>query len=106
MMNGIDTNPIPVGPQPATITGRLARVAANLLALTIVLIVAPGIKTLAKAVTESRKVRLMYKEEKTNNNAHFVLCHKRVSAVATKVAISRELCFFINEDVAGDLGSS
>lgn len=52
MMNGMDTNPTPVGPQAAATTGKLARVAANRLALTITLIVAPGIMTLASATNE------------------------------------------------------
>lgn len=49
IMIGIDANPTPVGPQAAMVTGRLALVAAKRLALTIILIVAPGIMTLARA---------------------------------------------------------
>lgn len=66
-MMGMEANPTPVGIQVASATGRLTLLTANRQHLTITLMVAPGIMTVAKD------------------------CHKRVSTVATKVVISWDL---------------
>lgn len=105
-MNGIDANPTAVGPQAAATTGKLALVAANRLALTIILIVAPGIMTLASATKEGlctfcEKQNAIISQRVQHDDIFYILCHKRVSAVATKVAISLDCWDAINEEVVG-----